>query len=75
MLQAVHTLMSAVQSKSTDLEGKISAATSDSQKELKQEDLLTIQFQIGQYNAMLEAASSIAKGTTDMLKPLAQRTS
>ena len=75
MLQAVHTLMSAVQSKSGDLESKISAATSDSQKELKQEDLLTIQFQIGQYNAMLEAASSIAKGTTDMLKTLAQRTS
>jgi type III secretion protein F len=77
---AVHQLMTSVQSKSADLETEISTATTrtDAQGnkiELKQEEILELQFNIGQYNALLETASSIAKGTTDMLKTLAQRTS
>ncbi|MDR3159396.1 MAG: hypothetical protein LBU11_10455 [Zoogloeaceae bacterium] len=77
---AVHQLMTSVQTKSADLETEISAATArtDAQGnkiELKQEEILELQFNIGQYNALLETASSIAKGTTDMLKTLAQRTS
>jgi type III secretion protein F len=77
---AVHQLMSAVQTRSDDLKTEIGAVTSrtdteGNKLELEQEDVLQLQFNIGQYNAMLEAASSIAKGTTDMLKTLAQRTS
>jgi hypothetical protein len=76
--------MEAVQSKSSDLEKEIRDATTRTttnaegetvKAELKQEEILELQFNIGQYNALLEAASSISKGTTDMLKTLAQRTS
>ncbi len=39
-----------------------------------QMDLLQMQFAMGQYNAKLEAVSSITKSLQDMLKSLAQRT-
>ena len=39
-----------------------------------QKDLLEMQFAMGQYNAKLEAVSSITKSLQDMLKSLAQRT-
>jgi type III secretion protein F len=74
MMEAVHTLMSSVNTKATNMQGQIEQATKD-KDELEQMDLLNIQFQLGQYNAMMEAASSISKGATDMLKTLAQRTS
>ncbi len=41
---------------------------------ISQEDLLTIQFEMGQYNAKLEALSTMTKSIQDMLKTLAQRT-
>jgi type III secretion protein F len=79
LTMAVNQLMTAVQTRSAGLETEISEATArtDAQGnkiELKQEEILELQFNIGQYNALLETASSIAKGTTDMLKTLAQRT-
>jgi type III secretion protein F len=73
MTMAVQQLMQAVQSTSASLQTEIKSAT-DSTEELDQEQILALQFNIGQYNALLETASSIAKGTTDMLKTLAQRT-
>ena len=42
--------------------------------EIKQEDMLALQFQMGQYNALMESLSSVTKSMTDMLKSLAQRT-
>jgi type III secretion protein F len=79
MTLAVQQLMTAVQNRSTSLESEINTATTRTDAngnalELKQEEILELQFNIGQYNALLETASSIAKGTTDMLKTLAQRT-
>ena len=41
---------------------------------LNQQDLLEMQFAMGQYNAKMEALSSITKSLQDMLKSLAQRT-
>ena len=41
---------------------------------LDQQDLLQMQFAMGQYNAKMEALSSITKSLQDMLKSLAQRT-
>lgn len=41
---------------------------------VEQKDLLQIQFAMGQYNAKLEAISSMMKSMQDMLKSLAQRT-
>ena len=38
------------------------------------EELLPIQFEMGQYTALMEAASSVTKSITEMLKSLAQRT-
>lgn len=38
------------------------------------EDMMALQFEVGQYNAMLESLSSVTKSMTDMMKSLAQRT-
>ena len=40
---------------------------------INQKDLLELQFAMGQYNAKLEAVSSVTKSLTDALKSLAQR--
>lgn len=37
-------------------------------------DLMKVNFEVGQYNAKLEATSSFLKSMQDMLKSLAQRT-
>ena len=42
--------------------------------EIDQMQMLEMQFAMGQYNAKLEAVSSMTKSITDMLKSLAQRT-
>ena len=42
---------------------------------LYQTEMLTMQFYMGQYNAILEMVSSVSKSLTDMMKTLAQRTS
>ncbi len=41
--------------------------------EISSEQMMAMQFQIGQYNAMMEALSSVTKSMTDMMKSLAQR--
>ncbi len=40
-----------------------------------QKDMIMLQFQLGQYNAMVETVSSVSKSMTDMLKGLAQKVS
>jgi Type III secretion needle MxiH like. len=42
--------------------------------ELGPEELLPLQFEMGQYTALMEATSSVTKSITEMLKSLAQRT-
>lgn len=54
------------------LQRKIDALSS--KDKVDQKDLLEMQFAMGQYNAKLEAMSSITKSLQDMLKSLAQRT-
>ena len=44
-------------------------------EELSDQDMLKLQFQINQYNAMLEAASAMTKALVDEAKNLAQRAS
>jgi type III secretion protein F len=41
---------------------------------ISQEDLLNLQFEMGQYNAMIESVSNVTKSLTDTLKSLAQKT-
>ncbi len=43
------------------------------ESEIDQADLIEIQFAMGQYNAMLETASTVTKKITDMMSTLAQR--
>ena len=43
--------------------------------EISQTQMLQLQFEIGQYNAMLEMVSTVSKSLTDMMKTLAQRSS
>ena len=44
------------------------------QEKVEPEDMVVLQFEVGQYNAMLESLSSVTKSMTDMMKSLAQRT-
>jgi len=62
-----------ISSKSTGLMSKMNDL---SQKDsLDTTDMLALQFEIGQYNAMLEATSTITKSLTDEAKQIAQRAS
>ena len=45
-----------------------------SQDQVSPEDMMALQFEVGQYNAMMESLSSVTKSMTDMMKSLAQRT-
>ena len=45
-----------------------------SQDEVSPEDMMALQFEVGQYNARMESLSSVTKSMTDMMKSLAQRT-
>lgn len=58
--------------KGSELQTKMAGMKSG---EMKQEDLMQMQFEMGQYNAMTELLSNVTKSMTDMLKTLAQRTS
>jgi type III secretion protein F len=40
---------------------------------LTQEDMLSLQFEMGQYTAMIESVSNVTKSLTDTLKSLAQK--
>ncbi len=40
---------------------------------LSQEQMVQLQFEVGQYNAKIEALATVTKAMTDMLKSLAQR--
>ena len=52
-----------------------SANSESATSSISQEQMLLIQFEIGQYNAMVEMLSSVSKSLTDMMKTLAQRSS
>lgn len=61
-----------------NLSSKGEALQKDMQELLKAEnvspeDMMQIQFQMGQYNATLESLSSVTKSLTDTLKSLSQR--
>ena len=45
----------------------------DKMKELSNEDMLKMQFALGQYNTLIEATSSVTKSLVDEAKNVAQR--
>ena len=64
-LDSISSKGKALQAKMTEMLGK---------DEVSPEDMMALQFEVGQYNAMLESLSSVTKSMTDMMKSLAQRT-
>ncbi len=54
-----------------ELNGKITDALGD--ENLGPTQMLQLQFNMGRFNAMVEATSSVTKGLTDTAKTLAQR--
>lgn len=41
--------------------------------QISNEQMISLQFEIGQYNMLMEALSTITKSLTDMMKSIAQR--
>lgn len=62
----------AISSKGANLQTKMNELAG--KEELGPEELLPLQFEMGQYTALMEATSSVTKSITEMLKSLAQRT-
>ena len=63
-----------ISSKGSDLNARMENLLA-SGEELSNEDMISLQFEVGQYNAMMEALSTVTKSMTDMMKSLAQRSS
>jgi type III secretion protein F len=63
-MEAVGKRGSAIEQRMAELQTKESASP---------EEMAMLNFQLGQYNAMLESLSTVTKSMNDMLKSLAQR--
>lgn len=64
-------LSAKVNAAGTELNTQINAALKGN--EVDPMKMLELQFNMGRYNAMVEATSSVVKGLTDTAKTLAQR--
>lgn len=67
-----NTMASTIEQKGKDLNAQLNAIQDGN---MSQEEMLSMQFQINQYNMLLEATSTISKSMTDEAKQLAQRAS
>ena len=63
--------MDAVSKRGTDIEKRM--AELQNQESISPEEMAMLNFQLGQYNDLVESLSSISKSMNDMLKSLAQR--
>jgi type III secretion protein F len=64
--------MSKIASKGDTFQTRMNEMTSK-EGGISQEDMLQLQFEMGQYNALIESVSNITKSLTDTLKSLAQK--
>ena len=69
--QMFENTLEGVSSKGSELAAKMEQLSQGD--ELSTEQMLAMQFEVGQYNAMMEALSTVTKSMTDMMKSLAQR--
>lgn len=60
--------------KADELNTKMNSLTGE-EGNISQEDMLAMQFEINQYNMLLEMTSTVTKSMTDEAKQLAQRAS
>ena len=72
--QMFENTLQSIGSKGSDLNAKMENLLA-SGEELSNEQMISLQFEVGQYNAMMEALSTVTKSMTDMMKSLAQRSS
>lgn len=72
--QMFENTLQSVSTKGSDLNARMESLLS-SGEELSNEQMISLQFEVGQYNAMMEALSTVTKSMTDMMKSLAQRSS
>ena len=71
--QLVNQGLSEITNRNDDIQSKMSAIM-NKEGGATSEDMLTMQFEMGQYNAMIESLSNVTKSMTDTLKSLAQKT-
>ena len=71
--QMFENTLQGVSTKGTELNAKMAALAEGD--ELSNEQMISLQFEVGQYNTMMEALSTVTKSMTDMMKSLAQRSS
>ena len=72
--QMFENTLQGISSKGSDLNARMENLLA-SGEELSNEDMISLQSEVGQYNAMMEALSTVTKSMTDMMKSLAQRSS
>lgn len=65
------TIQSSIATKGSELQAEMNKISDGST--LSQEQMLQMQFEVNQYNTLLETASTISKSLTDEAKQLAQR--
>lgn len=58
-----------IETKGNELQKEMDAIGDD----MKEQDMLKMQFQLNQYNTMLEMTSTVTKALTDEAKQIAQR--
>ena len=71
--QMFENTLQGVSTKGTELNARMEELSQGG--ELSNEQMITLQFQVGQYNTLMEALSTVTKSMTDMMKRLAQRSS
>ena len=71
--QMFENTLQGVSTKGTELNAKMAELSAGD--ELSNEQMISLQFEIGQYNTLMEALSTVTKSMTDMMKSLAQRAS
>ncbi len=69
--QMFENTLQGVSNKGSELTNKMEALAKGDN--LSNEQMVALQFQVGQYNAMMESLATVTKSMTDMMKSLAQR--
>ncbi len=68
---AFNTSIDQISSRGKDLQAEMNTLLA--QDEVNPEDMLMIQFEMGQYNALLESLSTMTKSLSDSAKSIAQK--
>ncbi len=69
--QMFENTLQGISTKGSDLNTKMAELANG--EELSNEQMISLQFEVGQYNTLMEALSTVTKSMTDMMKSLAQR--